>query len=282
MIHSFEIKDPDKTHIAWWAKVPALAKPRTFEFRPGLNILWGKNGSGKTTVVKALAQLFHCEQSGQPVVTQTSIENLFDRFRFGEDKEQKAFVKAISLKHDGQGVRYFDPSVAVGLFGGIAAFDWDFSGEGVANAMFKGSAGQTTMFRMDKLLGSIAEGKVPKVERRVKEHSFNSTWSERLKIAERFLKGSGEVGPPTVLLDEPERSFDLPHQIAVWRFIRATTSRVQYIVASHALYALNIPEAHYIEMEPEYLDQSCRCLKALTGWADEKPALNLARSSKTK
>jgi len=132
-----KILDPKGTHISWWENVEALNKPQTFKFKPGINVLWGKNGSGKTTIIKAIARLTHCEQSGSPVVTQTSISNLFDRF-FTDTAD---FRKAVKLSHDGQGVRYFDPGNTVGLFGG--SFDYDFLGEGIGNTMFKGSAGQT-------------------------------------------------------------------------------------------------------------------------------------------
>ena len=58
----------------------------------------------------------------------------------------------ITFEHDGHGVRHFDPSHAAGLLGGGSAFDDDFFSSGVMNAMFKGSAGQTTGFRFDELL----------------------------------------------------------------------------------------------------------------------------------
>ena len=93
-------------------------------------------------------------------------------------------------------------------------FDDDFTMAGVQNTMFKGSAGQTTMVRLDALLGGIITGTVPKVEHRVKA-------GDRVKAANHFLKGSGKKGPPTILLDEPERSFDLPTQVMLWKLIRS-------------------------------------------------------------
>lgn len=285
MIHSFEILNPDKTHIPWLAKVPALAKPRKFEFKPGLNILWGRNGSGKSTVLKAMARLLHCEQGGQPCVTQTSISTLVEHFRFSDKKAMQDLPKAVTLHHDGQGVRCFDPGNAVGLMGGGAAFDDDFFSMGVSNAMFKGSAGQQTMFRFDAVAGAILDKKVPKVEWKFGKN-VNSTWTEYVKVAETFLKGEGEPGQPTILLDEPERSYDLPKQINVWRFIRAYSSEVQFIVASHSLYALRIPEAHYIELDEGYLTDALLCLAHLSTWAQDKPekvsAEKLAKARKAK
>jgi len=124
--------------------------------------------------------------------------------------------------------------------------------------------------RVDRLLGEIIEGSVPKLERRISESSVNSLWGERIKIANSFLKGSGKKGQPTVLLDEPARSLDLPAQVQIWRLVRAYAERVQFIVASHSLYALNIPGANYIELTDGYMDDSTRCLGALLEWEQIK------------
>jgi len=270
MIRSLDIKSPDETPIKWLGKVASLKEPRKFEFKPGLNILWGQNGSGKTTVLKLLARLFHCEQSGSPVVTQSSIGELFP-IGTATDKDPKKILKGVKVNHDGQGVRHCDPSHAVGLLGGGAAFDDDFFKSGIVNTMFRGSAGQTTMFRFEQVMGAFLKGKAPEVEYRMKKSSVNSLWSERIELIEKALAGSGELGQPTMLMDEPERSFDLPTQVTCWRFIRAYAQKAQFIIASHSVFALNIPEAHYIEMEPGYLDASKASITLLPTWGDEKP-----------
>jgi predicted ATPase len=270
MIRSFEILDPANTHIEWLSKVPALAKPRKFEFTPGLNILWGENGSGKTTVIKALARYFHCEQSGNPIVTRNSTNELVPRTYDQERSDPKAFLKASVVEHDGQGVRYFDPSVAVGLLGG--GFDDDFFFAGINNTLFRGSAGETTMYRFDKLAASVIRNEVPKIEYKLTEKCVNDLWADRIRIIRKLLTGSGAAGPPTVLLDEPERSFDFPRQLGMWRFIRAMSTRAQIIVASHSFFGLKLPEAHYIEMGEGYLDLSKRCLNKLTtSWTSDTP-----------
>jgi len=269
MIYKLDILDPTKTPVPWLATIEALAKPRTFEFKPGLNVLWGRNGSGKTSLTKVLARLFHCEQGNQPHVTQESLAELTGN-RFHEVVDLK---KSLKVTHDGQGVRHFDPGHAVGLMGGAAAFDWSFGDEGIANAMFKGSAGQTTMFRFDRLITEIIAGEVPEVVWKFpREHGRgNDTWAKRIKIADHFLEGNADKGQPTILLDEPERSYDLNAQIGVWRFLRAYADQIQFIVASHSLFALKIPGAHYVELSPRYLAGSEAVLEILQKWPEEKP-----------
>jgi predicted ATPase len=108
-------------------------------------------------------------------------------------------------------------------------------------------------------------------EYRMKKQHVNSLWKERIELVEKFLVGTGDKGPVTVMMDEPERSYDLPLQATVWRFLRAQSTRIQFIVASHSVFALNIPEAHYIELESGYLEAAKAAVGLLPKWAEEKP-----------
>ena len=275
MIYKLDIRDPSKTPVKWLASIEALTKPRSFEFKPGLNVLWGRNGSGKTSLTKVIARLFHCEQGNQPLVTQESLSELV-----GGGFETIDLKKGLTITHDGQGLRHFDPGHAVGLMGGAAAFDWDFGMEGITNAMFKGSAGQTTMFRFDRLVNEIVAGEVPEVAWKFPRDKNSGVWQERVKLAEHFLEGNAAKGQPTIFLDEPERSYDLNAQVGVWRFLRAYSDQVQFIVASHSLFALKIPDAHYIELSPRYLAGSEAVLEILQKWPEEKPKKPPAATAK--
>jgi energy-coupling factor transporter ATP-binding protein EcfA2 len=268
MIYKLNIKDSAKTPVQWLAKVDALKQRRVFEFKPGLNILWGRNGSGKTSLTKVLARLFHCEQGNHPLVTQESLRQLV-----GDGALEAVDIqKGLQIVHDGQGVRHFDPGCAVGLMGGMAAFDWDFGAEGISNTMFKGSAGQTTMFRFDRLAQEIVASEVPEVSWKFsRERAGKDIWGRRVTLAARLLEGNAPKGQPTILLDEPERSYDLNTQIGIWRFLRAYADQIQFIVASHSLFALKIPEAHYIELSPGYLTGAEAALGILQTWPTEKP-----------
>ncbi|HSX22570.1 MAG TPA: ATP-binding cassette domain-containing protein [Gaiellaceae bacterium] len=266
MIYQIDILDPSQTPVAWLPKVEALGKPRTFEFKPGLNVLWGRNGSGKTTLTKLLARLFHCEQGNHPTVSQESLAALVgDRFHPID------VAKGVAVKHDGQGVRHFDPGHAVGLTAGGAAFDWDFGTEGIYNQLFKGSAGQTTMYRFDRILNEVVAGEVPEIEYKLQRDRVADVWKDRIDLARRILKKNAPEGQPTILLDEPERSYDLNAQVGVWRLLRAYAADVQFIVASHSLFALKIPDAHYVELSPRYLADSNTVLDILGKWPSEKP-----------
>jgi hypothetical protein len=112
---------------------------------------------------------------------------------------------------------------------------------------------------------------VPEVEWRFPRADRSGVWAARAKLAEHFLKGSAKEGQPTILLDEPERSYDLNAQVGVWRLLRAYADQIQFIVASHSLFALKIPEAHYVELSSRYLAGSEAVLGILQKWPEEKP-----------
>lgn len=259
MIHSVEVIDPECTPAEWWPKVPSplMVKGYTFKFKPGINILWGPNGSGKSTVIKSLARSFHCEESGFSVITEESIQTLFS----GNTPKDKSRLDGLTLKHDGQAVRYYDPAMTVGLIGGMAAFDYNFMEDGVMNATMKASSGQTGLLRFKKILDSVRNGDPGKVVQKVSA-STNGVWGKRLDIAKSMFVANAEKGGPTVLLDEPDRSLDIPNQRFLWALLRHHSPTTQFIIASHGMFGIDIPGAHYIEMIPGYL-ADCRVAQVL-------------------
>ena len=214
MIHSVEIKLPTKTPVKWLGTVERFKEPCTVAFKPGLNILWGPNGCGKTTLLTLLARLFHCEQGGTSTITETSTDAIFSNGRYDRKQgEQHVVLDGLDIRHDGKGVRFFDPSRARGLMAGGSAFDDDFFGDGLSNLVFKGSAGQTTLFRFEQILQEYLEtGSAPEIRATIHREYVNEFWVERLDIIHKFLRANSEPGPSTVLMDEPERSLSLPLQ----------------------------------------------------------------------
>ena len=150
MIRSAQVTDATKSHISWLSKIPSTK----FEFSPGLNILLGPNGSGKSTLLRTLAQYLHCAQGGTQVVTSMSRAELFSFMLRGKVDDLKA---AFAFEYDGSPAIYFDAHATTGLQG--SGFDDDFFEKGIHSAMFKGSGGQNTYFKLDDAL-SYMVGKV--------------------------------------------------------------------------------------------------------------------------
>jgi len=248
MIEELRVTNRQQTPIGWWPDVKSFSRRKVFRFQPGMNILLGPNGTGKSTIIKALARLTHCEQGGCPRLTETSIRHFMkDRVRGGEDRPKTG----LSLVSDGQPVHYFDPSVSPGLVGG--SFDYDFLDEAITLSLpsRKVSSGQVTMGKLNRILRLAREcGETVDIP----TFHWNDIWMDAVEVAVRGLKSQIPKGQKTILLDEPGRSLDLLNQIQLWDLLRKITDggQAQFIVATHAIQALEFEGAHIIETEKGY------------------------------
>ena len=292
MIDALTIQSRKESCMPWVEQLDYFKRNPETTFKPGLNILFGGNGSGKSTVLQLLAQSLAAAQGGTSVVTSSWMHDLFG---FGSD-EVKLPCQVV---HDGQPVMFFDARAKEGLIGG--AFDDDFFSLGIANTMAKGSTGQLGLRRLDRLLRVlIADIKGPQeaeppaeekpkrrgkkndaakaapkaqdgfpeaIEWRVNRKSVNDTWKARLDQVEALFAPKREVGPRTFIFDEPESGFSLPWQAGLWAnvFSKVDPAKHQVIIATHSPFALGIPGAHYIEMSPGYLSEAQVAVASLVG-----------------
>lgn len=286
MIDSLTFKRLDESALPWADNLGYFkSAPRT-EFKPGLNIVFGANGSGKSTVLQLLATSLAALQGGTSVVTSDWMRGLFG-FR------GNGLNLPCDVVHDGQPVMFFDARAREGLMGG--SFDDDFFDLGVANALSKGSTGQLGLQRLDRVLqvllkkqdaeapppvaapkpepkpasrgktlkdlerrggakSLVPQGFPKQVEWRVPREGYNESSAARLALVEELLRAKRPVGPKTFILDEPESGYSLPWQARLWEILsNIDPERHQVIVATHCPFALCIPGANYIEITPGYL-----------------------------
>lgn len=104
----------------------------------------------------------------------------------------------------------------------------------------------------------VKQGFPQSIDWKITKQSVNSTWQKRLEQIEKRLAGQIPTGPRTMLFDEPESGFSLQWQAGLWNnvFSKVDPAKFQLIVATHSPFALRIPGAHYIEMDPGYMTQS--------------------------
>lgn len=271
MISELVIEDSARVATPWWNKVPALARHQRLTFGPRLTVLWGRNGCGKSTLLRTLARLTHCEQGGIPTVTAASLRELLSPISTKEE-----ILDGAKIVGDGKPVYFFDPAHPPGLIAG--AFDQDFFREGVESVLLqKSSSGEQVTAQMNRILRHAGEGtsvtwKVPKKFPEGRKESY-----ERRTAALR--PSGGPDGPPTLLFDEPDRSISIPRQWDLWDLL-ARQDRFQIIVATHSPFALGLPGATYIDMEPGYLEQCVRCLSLLKVQPSSVSAEELATAVK--
>ncbi|KVP96973.1 hypothetical protein WJ97_14230 [Burkholderia ubonensis] len=297
MIDSLTYTPRKESALPWAAELDYFKKTPVTEFKPGLNILFGGNGSGKSTVLQLLATSLAAAQGGTSVVTSSWMRDVL-----GFDSKEVQLP--CELVHDGQPVMFFDARAKEGLIGG--SFDDDFFSLGVANTMARGSTGQLGLQRLDRLLRVLVDKDSPKpqapeaepeakpkrggrtaksferkgpskslvpqgfpatIEWKVSRGAVNDHWSKRFDLVDELLRAKRPEGPKTLIFDEPESGFSLPWQAGIWHnvFSKVDPERFQVIVATHSPFALGIPGANYIEMTPGYLRE---CLIAAQRFVD--------------
>lgn len=223
-------------------------RPR-LDFKPGLNIIVGPNGSGKSTVLRMLAESMCAFQGGVSKVTDQVVSDI------GLKRKDKAIdPMGVKVVHDGQPVIFCDPRQIVGLVGG--AFDYDFMDRGVQETMTSGkqSHGQNSMRRANQALAVLLENKPFPDASSIKLPEVREGGSERpeMKVLRERMAASIPMGQPTILFDEPEANYSLLWQARLWDILSnpERMEKFQIIVATHSAFALGIPHAHYIEVEP--------------------------------
>lgn len=263
MIESLQVVDAKRASVEWWPKVQRLKRRKQIKFKPGLNILWGPNGCGKTTILLAMARMLHCWQGGVSTLTEHSIRELF-KLRFGSNlKSEDKYLNGVMPVHDGQAVFFVDPSKGVGA--SRSFFDNDFSFEQLMDMRDRGSSGQKTTMRLMPLIRLARGEEPPPVRCNINREYVNDLWISYLDRVEETMRGTIPRGQPTVLLDEPDRSLDIPSQVGLWKILKMARKSVQIIVATHSILALDIPDAHYIDLHRGYLKKCREAAQGLLG-----------------
>ncbi len=258
MIHNLIVRNAKKTPIAHWPTVPFL-KRGSFEFHPGVNVIFGPNGSGKSTLLAALATLMHCKDESWPIVTKASVT------KFMRATGQTA--DGLLLSHDGTPARYLgiENELPFAPETGVKEVDVDLTVKTKTNALDRVSAGQATLLKLIRFLRAEPQ----KVRYKLSAKKLDDEWKEIFDVATESLNNvailPGKAKQQVLLLDEIDRSLDFARQSAVWKQIRtlAAGGKHQIIVASHSPFALNVPGAHYIETKTGYLDQNRAALRVL-------------------
>ena len=247
MIRSLTVKNPAKALESHWPQCKGLPQSGVLEFHPRVNILWGDNGTGKSTLLREIARQTYCEEGGVQKVTGDAIRKNWD----DSITRRKGYVeKGIDLDHDGGPFLFFDPGAQVGIIGG--AFNDDFFDEGLINTMAKGSAGETTA-RRGSTVFSVIFRQTPIPPLAWGAHTQKEDCQHIIKaLAGRPIPNEALI--PTILIDEGERSLALARQHGFWNnlMVRAMSTKlppIQLIIATHSPFALGWP-VNYIDTVP--------------------------------
>lgn len=222
--------------------LPAFQGGKTFTFNPGVNIIYGENGCGKSTILKILALTLAAKQGGRSVVTSD--------WHHSAKNEDNVF----GVIHDGQPVLSCDTNIDVGLI--MGHFDDDFFEAGLEATLRRDSSGWTRLNRMKHVLNALKDTKNFPEHIEIKGYNKNITLPD-------VLKATIPVGQRTILIDEPESALSFSAQQNIIRFIiqNAKDNDYQVIMATHSPFILEYCNSdditfHSLSKDPHYLMSS--------------------------
>lgn len=271
MITEVRITDNTNLPLGYSKNVSALSNGREFKFKKGINIILGKNGCGKTTLLRNMAKYLLCADNLYSKLPNfgsfgeaLKLDDLFD-----EDNKIKDGMK---LACDYAGVVYnYIPN------GEKAADNVLDSFENISH--FMGSRGKSTGERMKYDLCSllkIAFGnkniQFPIAEIKREMDKSNDYWGKRFRSMLRYYKENAvkidrDDFAYTFLIDEPDRNLDITNIGELYSMLSYEKEMTQLICVLHnpiLIYKLSrLDYVNFIEMTDGYLDDIKKVFKDL-------------------
>lgn len=254
------------------SKLP-LVKSKTFTFTPGVNLLYGMNGCGKSSIMKIIGAYCSIPNGGwSRLLRPRELGFCNDKPNLPERYFEIAPGKCkATVAWDGQPVflqqaKAADQSNYGYFFDSVEDSDDGMTSmiEQVTRLTSKPSSGltrQTGIMKMLDVMKSAPSWKDIKAETEIQKSQL------------AYIKSIGgfKAGIKTLLLDEPDASLDIQTQLIFWGAIIPKLARdgFQIIIASHNPLGLFLPlkEVNVIDFARGY---SKDCLGLVTRWTERK------------
>lgn len=232
---------------------------KEYFFKPGINIIIGKNGCGKSTLIKLMSKYLLCSESMYSKLPNDIlvIGNLFE-------SNSNKLIDGMKIGCDYAGVVYNYITNHESSESKIMSSIFDFSLYVDNNVISTGEQMKNTLGCLFQLAFKNNDIQFPiqKIKNAI-EHA-NDVWAERLKqllnyYKENRIKINQDDFEFTFLLDEPDRNLDVENIEELYEILSYKKERTQLICVIHnpiLIYKLSkLDYINFVELTDGYLEQ---------------------------
>lgn len=259
---------------------------KTFNFSRGVNIIFGANGSGKSTIIKCLASEAICGDGYSTFMEPTKLGSIFEE-DYNEDALQKAITKrklnSSIVEWDGYPVYYHNfvktLNEAGNIFGGLTKSGIiSNAGEEMIYTLYSKeiSSGQNAIWLFNKLINVVSNDVSLKdiVSPYIKNDRLNSVWKRCYELQYDYFskfENFEKSGEKTLLLDEIDVNMDIETVYKLYTIILPNLSEkynIQFIAVSHNPMILSKqiydnPVFNIVSLDENYTNGAKEILKQL-------------------
>lgn len=242
---------------------------RRFEFGPKLNVLYGPNGCGKTTILETLRSYNSIALAGWSRLPNPATIGAYN---------DGHFPHAFSGLHPARLTANVDWDGAPSFYNkGEIHLDttWFFKNSAVMDDGFTTDVEQlklltdkpsTGQFRINRLMRMMDMFKSPPSIGDPDIQHMDRAARGGLDAARRYLSKLGPPGKIAALLDEPERALSIPAQFQLFEMLALLSESCQIIVATHSVAWMSLDPSmlNLIDVQQGYADETRQVLSKIT------------------
>lgn len=268
MIRSVTVRDARCAPYSYVADIPALKEGTTIEFKPGINIIVGANGCGKSTLIKTIATYLLCGNGCMKTPTgYNAVGDAVNDRHLWDPTEGEKLLDGVDVAHDYNGVAFILRN-SYEMENGDALRDMDSFVSAYKRRV--SSMGENTMFSIQTLFDVMFADKgmeylaFPVANLKKIMDNAGDVWKERIRQLLQYYKRNQvtDLTPEnfqyTVLMDEPDRNLDIYNLDQVADILSQDKEMTQLIATVHNPLLIarlsQKPNVNIIEMTEGYVN----------------------------
>lgn len=227
------------------------------EFKDRLNILVGKNGSGKSTILNIIRYFTFCKGGFN---SELFIDDLDTKFRLADNEN---LYKAFEMKADYNNLVFNLYSMRNDSSRSNDTILKDFNTVSQFMDLQTKSNGQNQMGDLSQLIHVMFDKKNYNVNQLIEKFDKernNDVFEEELNLAKKFYKNNQKDSDKvTILMDEVDQGLDIENLEDIYKLLSANREDTQLIVSLHNIALIQklkkLPFVNIIEVSEGYLDK---------------------------